>query len=571
MLPATIYRGCASSGEHEIFRRLKNDPATTNWIVLHSLDVANHLKQVSGEVDFVILIPGKGVLFLEVKACSSLLRTEEGWYYGKNPQPDQRGPFKQASASMFSLRNQVLSINPQLSRIIFWPAVIFPYIEFKTKSVEWHPWQVIDRSLFASQPLSKSIESILDHAKDYLKKEKGFHWLDSGEQEPDQTQYQEIANILRPNFEFVESSKSKASRLTEELKYYTEEQFSALDAMERNHRVAYAGPAGTGKTLLALEAARRGSAENRRVLLLCFNRLLGKWLEEQSKEFSANVVTKTLHRHMLDVSGLEPEGEENNSTFWISKLPQAAIERLLEDTSGQYIFDELIIDEAQDILRENYLDFLDLSLKGGLSSGTWKLFGDFEKQAIYGSAPLTLEQVLEERASNAHQYSLRINCRNTPRVAEAARLLGSLEPSYRKVLRPDNGLEPQIHFYTNASEQQQLLLKSLDDLLASGYPAGDIVILSTKADSMAAAALVDEPRWKGRLKPYTTTLTGYARYCSIHAFKGLEAPVIIVTDVERISDPNSVALFYIAVTRSVERLVLLVNEVVRKDIVRILS
>jgi phosphate starvation-inducible protein PhoH len=41
-----------------------------------------------------------------------------------------------------------------------------------------------------------------------------------------------------------------------ELKQYIDEQYMALDAMETNSCVVFAGPAGTGKTLLAVEAAK---------------------------------------------------------------------------------------------------------------------------------------------------------------------------------------------------------------------------------------------------------------------------------------------------------------------------
>lgn len=570
MIPSIIYKGCASPGEQEIFRRLKNDPGTAGWTVLHSLDIANHLKQVSGEVDFVVLIPGKGVLFLEVKACSSLDRTEQGlWYYGKNSKPDSRGPFKQASSAMHSLRKQILDVNPKLNSMVFWSGVIFPYIEFKTKSVEWHEWEVIDRTKFSSQPLASSLEFILDKARKYLLEEKKFEWLNSYKDSPTAEQCDEITKVLRPNFEFIESSQSL--RLDKELKFYTQEQFSALDAMEENPRVAFTGPAGTGKTLLAIESARRSSSEKRRVLLLCFNRLLGKSIDKQSTGFGSTVVARTLHRHMLDVAGIEIKQNEKNPAFWTSELPQRAIEKLLEEPADEFVFDELIIDEAQDILRNDYLDFLDLSLKGGLSSGCWRLFGDFEKQAIYNSAPLSLPDVLESRAKNTPVYSLRINCRNTPRIAETARLLGNLEPNYKRILRPDNGIESQINFYSSIAGQEQLLLENLNNLKSLGYSPEDIVILSTKSDSLSVASKVSSTPWNNSPQQFLFESKNRVRFSSVHSFKGLEAPVIIVTDIESVSDPASVALFYIAITRSVERLVLLVKENIKEDIIKLLS
>lgn len=104
MFPAEIYTDTPSPGELEVFQRLRDDPATRDWIVLHSLDVAHHLKQVVGEIDFVVIIPSKGVLCLEVKAHRRL-RCEQGqWYYGSDPAPVARSPFKQAADGMQSIR-----------------------------------------------------------------------------------------------------------------------------------------------------------------------------------------------------------------------------------------------------------------------------------------------------------------------------------------------------------------------------------------------------------------------------------------------------------------------------------
>jgi len=572
MMPASIYKGCASPGEREIFRRLKDDPRTCDWFVLHSLDIADHRRQISGEADFVVVVPSKGILCLEVKACSSLKRSQDGlWYYGTNPKPDARGPFKQASEAMHSIRKYLAKLRPDLAGIMFWSAVIFPYIPFTITSGEWQQWQVIDRQRFMAQPLSKSIETILDRASAHLRQSHSASWFNPVSNQPSLEQSEEIARTLRPSFEFFESSKSQALRIGEEIKHYTEEQFIALDAMETNPRVAFTGPAGTGKTMMAIEAARRGRAAGRRVLLLCFNRHLGRWIEEQVVNLRPEVIATTLHRYMVSVSGVNPRTSVEDRMFWETTLPCLALEKLIEESVESNIFDELIIDEAQDILRSDYLDFLDASLKGGLSSGQWRLFGDFEKQAIYGAANLSLEESLSTRVSNVPLYSLRVNCRNPPRIAETARLLGGLEPNYRKVLRPDNGVEPRIRYYRDAGVQQELLVETLESLSKAGFSNEDVVVLSTRSDAASIAAQVRTHPWKGKLRPFGVPGQGYIRYSSIHAFKGLEAPAVVVTDVDHISDPASMSLFYVAITRAVDRLVLLVHESVREEIIHALT
>ncbi len=565
MIPPVVYEGCPSPGEAEIFRRLKDDPETRGWTVLHSLDIASHRRQVSGEADFVVIIPSKGVLILEVKAASSIRRSGDGqWYYGTNPKPDPRGPFKQASEAMHSIRNHVVGQNPSLSRVVFWSAAIFPYAPFDAASGEWHAWQAVGSNGFRTRPISSLLEQVLDHARAFLKNRPTAAWFRPDSNEPSAGQCQAIAETLRPRFEFFESPKSLAQRREEELKYYTQDQASALDAMEVNPRVLFSGPAGTGKTLLALEAARRAHARGRRVLLVCYNRLLGRWLREQAAELRSGVSCGTLHSIMVDVTGADVDGRPQD--FWESTLPLAAMEKMSEDPKDAYLFDELVIDEAQDILRSEYLEFLDLSLRGGLAAGRWRMFGDFENQAIYGAASMSLQAFLQYRSAGAPVYSLRVNCRNTPRIAEFVHLLGGLEPRYSRILRPDDGIRPQMHYYTSKDSQKELLVEALGDLYGEGFRGQDIAVLSAKPDAVSCAASITAGPWRDRLRPAGRASGGQIAYSSIRRYKGMEASAVVVTDVEEFGSPESSALFYVAITRALHKLVVLVHESAKEPV-----
>jgi hypothetical protein len=247
MIPPTIPASCPSPGEREIFTRLRDEQAARDWMVLHSLDIAHHLRQVVGEADFVVIVPGLGVLCLEVKACYSLRRDDGLWFYGRNPDGDPRGPFKQASEAMHSLRNQVLKNDAALSRVPFWSAVAFPFIEFTARSDEWHPWQVIDSRRFSSQTLASLVAGVLRSARTHLSAQPTASWFRDSERLPDQRQSAAIARILRPSFEFAEKASDRRARQQTEILRFTEEQFAALDSMEENSRVLFTGPAGTGE------------------------------------------------------------------------------------------------------------------------------------------------------------------------------------------------------------------------------------------------------------------------------------------------------------------------------------
>src|SRR5258708_32393770 len=107
MIPPNCHAGTSSKGEIEIFLRLRDDPSTEEWTILHSLDIAHHQKQVSGEIDFVVIVPAKGVLGVEVKACHHLERQEGRRYYGTRIFPDTRGPFNQASQAIHRIRKKL--------------------------------------------------------------------------------------------------------------------------------------------------------------------------------------------------------------------------------------------------------------------------------------------------------------------------------------------------------------------------------------------------------------------------------------------------------------------------------
>jgi hypothetical protein len=559
LIPAVVGDETRSPGERSLFRRFETEGGTDDWIVLHSLDVVRHRTRLAGEVDFVIIVPGLGVLCLEVKAHQRVSRDAAGLWHLGGDKPSRIGPFRQASDAMHSVRDRV-TVRPELRGVLFWSAVCFTAVPFQlASSLEWHEWQVIDSSALAARPLADLVRSVLVRAREHVERTPSGAWLqDAG---PTLIQADSLVKLLRPEFEFSASPKARRRDHDQELIRFTEDQFVAIDAMTANSRVVFEGPAGTGKTLLALEECRRAVLRGERVALVCFNRLLGNWLKAEF-EPNANVVVGSLHSVMVRLSSVDVPPLPT-SQFWSHQLPDLVLETLLDGPAP--LFDTLIVDEAQDVLRSEYLDVLDAMLVGGLQRGRWRLFGDFTRQALYGTSFAGLEDFMEQRGSGAPVFSLHNNCRNTPRIAAYSARLSGFQQTYRNVLRPDSGLNPKTHYWESEVSQIELLSQVLTELRADGYSGREIVILSKRAFKSAAESLPE--KWRSQLRPAGDVPIGGIRHCSIHAFKGLESPVVIVTDIDALDAGVDDSLFYVAGTRATERLYVLASAQVKAAVI----
>ena len=65
MIPPQIDNDRVSASERRIFGLLEADPGADDWTVLHSLGVARREVGPFGEIDFVVIIPGQGIICLE--------------------------------------------------------------------------------------------------------------------------------------------------------------------------------------------------------------------------------------------------------------------------------------------------------------------------------------------------------------------------------------------------------------------------------------------------------------------------------------------------------------------------
>ncbi|GAA1362101.1 hypothetical protein GCM10009596_21180 [Arthrobacter rhombi] len=145
MIPPRISGDTKSPGELILFPKFELDEQTRSWIVLHSLNIANHVRNLEGEADFVVVVPGHGIAVIEVKAVQSIERQDGLWYLGRQ-QPTTRSPFDQASEAHRSIERALRAQKIDISGVPIDSFVWFTHISRShhiVDSPEWQPWEAL--------------------------------------------------------------------------------------------------------------------------------------------------------------------------------------------------------------------------------------------------------------------------------------------------------------------------------------------------------------------------------------------------------------------------------------------
>lgn len=479
----------------------------SGWFAMHSLNLPKHEYKRFGEIDFVVCGP-EGIFVLEVKG--GRVSCQEGIWETTNRYGEtnrlKESPFIQAEGALHGLLKKLPGKVSNGFAIGY--GVIMPGVEQLPDSAEW------DRAVLADGKDFKQFEKWLER---FIR-----HWRSKDPKSPiaSPSQLKELQQHLRPDFEAVIPLHVSVHDIETRIARLTEDQLKWIDAIEVNPRVICSGGAGTGKTMLALELAKRWGAAGLKTVLACHSLWLKRYLERHS------------------VPGL---------TVSLAGSLQVTAKR-----AGIHEFDALIVDEGQDILSMDALDNMDRFLSGGINEGRWCFFHDVNNQSgLCGTyVPDAYDYLL---ASSPFQLPLKTNCRNTLPILQ--RIQDDLNADVGNSGVGDGPAVREV-CVANADAAIEALEKELRNLVDDeGFNPGDIVVLSHLPFRQSWASLLSENMRNSvtildDASPRNTNrqTIGFAQ---IADFKGLESEVVVLVDMPRPGHNESLRSFhYVGMSRA---------------------
>jgi len=581
MLPAAIHPDVKSRAERRIYDKLQASEGTGRWTCLHSLGLGSHELQRSGEIDF-LLICETGVFVLEVKG-GGVTRAGGKWSsidrYGK-AHITSRSPFEQARTAMCELERRVcdhFGRDSRLPRLLFGYGVVAPDCQLRGEVRDHeggeNPLAVydIDDQGF---PFRRYVDRLSQATRAVQR---------SPRRAPTEKDATQLVDFLRGDFDAVVPLSALADDVSSQMQALEPEQYEVLDGLEDLPRCVIRGAAGTGKTLLALESARRAAWMGRRTLLLCFNKFLAEYLRKRLEELDAGDLVKAfpVHDYLEQLISASPREKEAladakaagtaDDVLYNKIHPELGALAALETADG--VFDTLIVDEAQDVMTSPMLDVFDVVLKGGLADGAWRMFLDYNNQAAIFDR---LDEAAFERLSQfGQQQTLPRNCRNTRQIADETRKLTAPKTFAKSRI---DGRDVEYIWYCSAEEQlakTDRVIKRLVD--TEKVPPGKITLLSglreipfrdgTTPSTGSPVRQLDETTAARLMSGQSDTIT----CATVSSFKGLENDFVILTNINNLDDSWWRSVCYVGMTRAKAGLYLVLPESLRESCRRMLQ
>lgn len=521
--------------EREVYEFLEK--LEDSYVIFHSVQWmkrSNKWKSTWRENDFLILHKKLGALVLEVKGGNIVYRngsfsqintaTKEVYILSDKKRND---PLSQAIDGIYHYRRSLSNITYDLdSRFPIEAAVWFSSCNIQDK-IQSFPiaYREASGAILGYEAFSKGSKAIYDIFEFYGSKDK----VNITDEE-----FEKIINMIAMDFELITAPGAKKSALEKTFLKLTNEQIGLLDYISEQNCATIQGVAGTGKTLIAKEAARRFGSQSRKVLFLCFNRMLFNFLARMYPY--ENVTYFNIHTFIT-----------RYATDWDNlSNPKDRAYALIQIDYDKLDFDDIIIDEGQDFDNDEIIYF-----KKYCESIDGHFFVFYDKNQM-----LTTMEVPKWIMDSECKLILTKNCRNTYEIALTS--YNVIDVELNQKITMVNGDKTSISFVKDDPliKLSRLIKYYTDD--QNGYSLSDIVILSLKKE--------EDSILNGIYKISGIPISREQNNDSIMfttaiKFKGLESRVIIIIDIDESAFINEEKkrVFYVACSRATQRLSLFIN------------
>jgi hypothetical protein len=547
MIPSVApgYGERTTGSEVELWKALR-EQLPDDFVVYHSLPYLKSNAE-QGEVDFLLLHRDHGMLVLECKG-RGVFRDEDGVWLRKNHNGTRdrlgKSPVEQARSQVESIVEETRGpLSGVLQRsfgrypLVYGWALAFPYTHLDEVGlpIDLEP-EVVIGSQHMTDLHNKVVEALAFHGQ--LVSDRS---MTEEELEDFRLTVLQQPVSLEPNLAGqIDSERRTFAELTDEQRGY-------FRGLVHNRRFRVEGGAGTGKTMLALHSARLLAQSGMDVLLTCFNKSLGNYLAEEIEQMDDLVGSvRATHFHSLCAEAINKshgaysypaDGStfQEQQTFWAEEAPLA----LLDVDVGDY--DAIIVDEGQDFA-PIWWEVLEAALLRDVEDNRLLIFYD-EDQRIFPHAG---------RVPQFQTYVLPYNHRNTKRIAETLREF--VDDHTQSHPDCDVGEPPTLYNQPGPSKTQRMVAELLGEFESEGLEAGQIAILSPHRPKNSA--LSDEGALGEHAIVYDFESWGVdgVIHSTFGAFKGLEADVIVLVDVDPDDPRCSPEALYVAASRARHRL-----------------
>jgi hypothetical protein len=578
MIPGQPRAG-ANKSEVAIFNVLEGVRDRPDWVVIHSLTLTDNLFSLHGEVDFVVIVPGKGIAVIEAKSPKYAVYEGGDWYLDKTPKPD-KSPLEQlnkaTSAIHRFLANRDVFEDTPIARLLWFTTLSRFQFENKTPGdMQFFEWELALR-----EDLDKPVK-VIEHVLDgYFKANKDRRDVTLNRAGFDDVAAKAVATALLNDFKIYQTPNDRYIERTNTVRRVLAEQVALLDVVETNEHIYLDGAAGTGKSFLLLEAARKAARKGKKCLVTCWNVMMA---EELRRELGprANIDVYDLNTLMLEVCGLQSNPKNADTSWYQAVLPARALE-VLEKKPHWGDYESIFVDEFQDIAHNATLLSLLFEISASKKAkGTQLVLAGDKNQQIMRENGQSINpfDVAKMIIPDMVHVRLRTNCRTAPALADKVPGLTGLNVNIIKHRLPSSTDGGFGLIRTADDKATKALAATLKGLLET-YRAKDIRVLSPfgvknslVGELFARESKTADERWLKTVLRDPNGSSGEIRWRSIAKFKGLESDVVVVTDINSNAQDFATQtgkslseLLYVGVTRARFRCIVLASDEVLKGI-----